>query len=127
MTTEMHVFDNGPALAEGLAGAVSAALSAAIDARGTASIAVSGGSTPKAFFKALSQSTIDWSKVSITLVDERFVRAGQRSFERKAGQGQPADRGRIGGDIRTALLSDSNRGGSGGNGNETDRRHRIAF
>lgn len=73
MTTEMHVFDNGPALAQGLAGAVSAALSAAIDARGTASIAVSGGSTPKAFFKALSQSTIDWSKVSITLVDERFV------------------------------------------------------
>jgi len=73
MTAEMHAFDNGPARAQGLAGAVSAARSAAITARGTASIAVSGGSTPKAFFKALSQSKIDWSKVSVTLVDERFV------------------------------------------------------
>ncbi|WEZ84373.1 6-phosphogluconolactonase [Rhizobium sp. 32-5/1] len=73
MAAEMHVFDNGPALALGLAGAVSAALSAAIKARGTASIAVSGGSTPKAFFKALSQAKIDWDKVCVTLVDERFV------------------------------------------------------
>lgn len=73
MAAEMHIFDNGPALAEGLAGAVSAAIDAAIATRGTASIAVSGGSTPKAFFKALSQSKIDWNKVSVTLVDERFV------------------------------------------------------
>jgi 6-phosphogluconolactonase len=73
MTADMHTFDNGPALVQGLAGAVSAALTAAIKARGSASLAVSGGSTPKAFFKVLSQSKIDWSKVSVTLVDERFV------------------------------------------------------
>jgi 6-phosphogluconolactonase len=36
-------------------------------------IAVSGGSTPKAFFKALSTKALDWTKVTITLVDERFV------------------------------------------------------
>lgn len=73
MTTAMHVFDNGAALAEGLAEAVASALTAAIAARGEASIAVSGGSTPKAFFKALSGKTIDWTKVVVTLVDERFV------------------------------------------------------
>lgn len=44
-------------------------------ARGSASIAVSGGSTPKAFFEALSGKVIDWSKVTVTLVDERFVPA----------------------------------------------------
>jgi 6-phosphogluconolactonase len=73
MTAAMHVFDNGAALADDLAEAVAAALSAAVAARGEACIAVSGGSTPKAFFKALSSKAIDWSKVTVTLVDERFV------------------------------------------------------
>ena len=71
----MHEFADGAALAEALASTVASALAAAIAARGTASIAVSGGSTPKAFFKALSGKAIDWSKVTITLVDERFVPA----------------------------------------------------
>ncbi len=73
MTAEMHVFDNGAVLAQGLAEAVGAALAAAVAERGKASIAVSGGSTPKAFFKELSRLKINWEKVSVTLVDERFV------------------------------------------------------
>lgn len=73
MTAAMHVFDNGAALADGLADAVAAALSAAIAERGEGNIAVSGGSTPKAFFKALSGKAIDWPKVTVTLIDERFV------------------------------------------------------
>ena len=68
-------FENGAALAEGLAARVATALSEAIAARGSASIAVSGGSTPKAFFKVLSDKDIAWDKVTITLVDERFVPA----------------------------------------------------
>jgi 6-phosphogluconolactonase len=68
-------FENGAALAEGLATRVASALSEAIAARGTASIAVSGGSTPKAFFKVLSGKDIAWDKVTVTLVDERFVPA----------------------------------------------------
>ncbi|MBP1885986.1 6-phosphogluconolactonase [Sinorhizobium mexicanum] len=73
MSTTLHTFENGTALAEGLADAVSAKLAAAIEARGAASIAVSGGSTPKAFFQALSRRELDWTKVTVTLVDERFV------------------------------------------------------
>ncbi|OAP41026.1 6-phosphogluconolactonase [Sinorhizobium glycinis] len=73
MSAILHKFDNAAALAEGLADALSARLAAAIAARGKASIAVSGGSTPKAFFRALSGRDIDWAKVTITLVDERFV------------------------------------------------------
>jgi 6-phosphogluconolactonase len=34
---------------------------------------VSGGSTPGQFFEALSRVDIDWSKVTVTLVDERLV------------------------------------------------------
>lgn len=36
-------------------------------------LAVSGGRSPIAFFQALSQEVLDWSRVNITLVDERLV------------------------------------------------------
>lgn len=75
MVTKFHEFADGAALAEGLADTVASALQAAITERGSATIAVSGGSTPKQFFRALSEKVLDWSKVTITLVDERFVPA----------------------------------------------------
>lgn len=70
---DWQIFPTSQALAEGLAQTVAARLSDAIAARGAAFIAVSGGSTPKKFFAALSNEKIDWSKVTITLVDERFA------------------------------------------------------
>jgi 6-phosphogluconolactonase len=73
MAHQMHSFETTSALAEGLADRVAATLSAAIAASGEATLAVSGGSTPKAFFEALSTRAIDWPKVKVTLVDERFV------------------------------------------------------
>lgn len=73
MAHQMKTFESGAALAAGLADRVAAALSAAIAAHGEATLAVSGGSTPKAFFEALSTRTLDWAKVKVTLVDERFV------------------------------------------------------
>ena len=75
MTASRHEFESRPALAEGLAAKVTEVLGKAIEARGKASMAISGGSTPKLFFKTLSEIDIDWSKVTITLVDERFVPA----------------------------------------------------
>lgn len=71
----MHTFANAAELARNLADKVAASLSTAIASQGTASIAVSGGSTPKLFFQELSTRDLDWSKVTITLVDERFVPA----------------------------------------------------
>jgi 6-phosphogluconolactonase len=73
MTAKLHSFPDAETLAETLANAVSLRLAAAIDERDGASIAVSGGSTPKRFFEALSTRDIAWEKVTITLVDERFV------------------------------------------------------
>lgn len=48
-------------------------LEQAIITKGKASLAVSGGSTPKGFFKALSLKDLPWDKVTITLADERWV------------------------------------------------------
>lgn len=48
-------------------------LDAAIAARGLAVLSVSGGKSPIALFEALRCQPIDWSKVRVTLVDERCV------------------------------------------------------
>ena len=62
-------------LAAALAGNVAARLTKAIDERGGGLLAVSGGTTPAKFFAALSTIPIAWNKVTVTLVDERFVPA----------------------------------------------------
>jgi 6-phosphogluconolactonase len=66
-------FPTPQALAEAQADAVAGALRKAIEERGGATLAVSGGTTPVRFFHALSARPLDWSRVSVTLVDERFV------------------------------------------------------
>src|SRR5690606_21688291 len=59
--------------AEAMAAAVAEALSSAIDARGSASLVVSGGRSPIGFFECLSGQALDWSKVLVSLADERWV------------------------------------------------------
>ncbi|MET0290687.1 MAG: 6-phosphogluconolactonase [Pseudoxanthomonas sp.] len=71
--TRLTPFPDGDALAAGLAEAVAEDLRDAIARNGKAALAVSGGSTPKRFFQQLSAKTLDWSKVTVTLVDERWV------------------------------------------------------
>ena len=70
---QLNNFDKRELLDEKLAGEVAHLLSQAIKSNGKASLAVSGGSTPKGFFIALSKKDIPWSKVTITLADERWV------------------------------------------------------
>lgn len=79
---------DGQALAEALCDAVAADLRSGIAERGAASIAVSGGSTPAKFFALLAtRADIDWSKVVITLVDERWVdETSERSNARLVNQ-----------------------------------------
>jgi 6-phosphogluconolactonase len=68
-----HNFDNNEQLALALATSVAENLRASIATRGTALLAVSGGKTPVHFFHALSRQKLDWSKVVVTLVDERWL------------------------------------------------------
>jgi len=65
------------AMAAALTGPILAALGKAINDRGEAVFAVSGGSTPKALYKSLAAADLDWAKVSIVLVDERWVDPGE--------------------------------------------------
>jgi 6-phosphogluconolactonase len=73
MIETRRIFKSGAELANGLAHDVAGWLRDAIAKQGTALLAVSGGSTPKPFFTALSKIKLDWSKVQVTLVDERQV------------------------------------------------------
>lgn len=68
-----RIFEARDALAAELARDVAEELHRAIEAKGRATLAVSGGSTPKLFFEKLSAENIPWSRVTVTLVDERQV------------------------------------------------------
>ncbi|MEH6591957.1 MAG: 6-phosphogluconolactonase [Halioglobus sp.] len=71
--TSRRDFQSARTLDENLAQHIGDALRRDIDARGNAALAVSGGSTPKGLFAQLSQQQLDWSRVTVTLVDERWV------------------------------------------------------
>ncbi len=66
-------FKDSSTLVAVLAAQVAELLRVGIKERGRASLVVSGGSTPVPFFAALSELTLDWGKVVITLADERWV------------------------------------------------------
>lgn len=68
-----HEFKSPMLLAESLALNVAKYLSDAIDAQGTATLVVSGGRSPVAFFQHLARQTLDWSNVVVSLADERWV------------------------------------------------------
>lgn len=72
-----HSFTDCQALAVALAERVAERLREGIAERGRALLAVSGGSTPRHFFERLSRESLDWSKVQVTLVDERWVPESQ--------------------------------------------------
>ena len=59
--------------AQVLADAVAQNLRDTLATQPRATLAVSGGKSPIAFFQALSQQDLDWARVNITLVDERIV------------------------------------------------------
>jgi len=97
MTTSLnvttHSFTDCHALATALAERVADRLRAGLLERDFALLAVSGGRTPLRFFELLSQAALDWSKVQVTLVDERWV-----------GENDPRSNARL---VREHLLRDA--------------------
>ncbi|MGO4128634.1 6-phosphogluconolactonase [Inquilinus sp. YAF38] len=80
MPIARHDFPTKEALADALAGHVADALTARLSRSDRAALAVSGGRTPTRFFEALSQKPVEWARVDVTLVDERWVgEASERS------------------------------------------------
>lgn len=75
MTTSI-IHDEGDLVAE-TSLAIEAILREALASRGKASLMVSGGNSPKPLYQQLSKADLDWSNVTISLVDERWVDSGQ--------------------------------------------------
>ena len=73
MTLTIHDFSSTSELDLALTDCVVETLKQAITERGRASLILSGGSTPKAFLRNLSEQALDWGSVYITLADERCV------------------------------------------------------
>jgi 6-phosphogluconolactonase len=78
---ELHAFDDPRAQSDALAKAVCDALQASLAAHGAAqaahasraTLAVSGGTSPRPFLQTLSRAPLDWSRIDVTLVDDRWV------------------------------------------------------
>ena len=66
-------FADGEKLAQGLADWTAERLREGVAARGVGLLIVSGGKSPARFFDELSNLDLEWSRVAITLADERRV------------------------------------------------------
>jgi 6-phosphogluconolactonase len=73
---EVEILPDGAALATRAADLVADRLTRAVAARGRASLAVSGGSTPAAFLAELAVRPLPWESVHVFQVDERVAPSG---------------------------------------------------
>ena len=71
--TQLETLPTTDAWAQTIAGRIEETLGAAVIANGSALFAGSGGSTPSPIYQRLSRAEIGWDRVSVTLVDERYV------------------------------------------------------
>ena len=69
----MKIFPSVRAALDALAAELVMSLRIGLALRGTASLAVPGGSTPVPLFQILRDAPLDWSRVDVTLTDERWV------------------------------------------------------
>lgn len=78
MTTEIEwwEYDDASEMADAVAGDVQFIIESAIDARGAAVIALSGGKTPLPIYEKLTKAKIDWKRVTIVPGDDRIVPLG---------------------------------------------------
>jgi 6-phosphogluconolactonase len=68
-----YQYETPALMAEALAQRVAEGLRAAVSERGRALLVVSGGRSPVPFFECLARQELPWSKVQVSLADERWV------------------------------------------------------
>jgi len=71
----LHRFADAPAAAQGCAARVLDLLASAVQERGSAALAISGGTSPKLMFGIFARSGFAWEHVHLFFVDERVVPA----------------------------------------------------
>lgn len=70
-----HVHADAGSWADAAAAEIAAVLRAALNEQAQALLLLSGGSTPEPVYRRLVAAALDWSRVIVSLVDERFVAA----------------------------------------------------
>ncbi|MBF7072596.1 6-phosphogluconolactonase [Glaciecola sp. MH2013] len=83
MSLHTHTFATSNELVTVFSQRIADTLKQAISEKGQASLVVSGGSTPLPLFKALAAMPLEWSKVTITLADERWVDSADSASNEK--------------------------------------------
>ena len=73
---EWWEYDDAEEMAAAVAGDIQFIIESAIDARGGAVIALSGGKTPVPIYAKLAAAKLDWKRVTIVPTDERVVPLG---------------------------------------------------
>lgn len=73
MDRNVRVLENGDALVTGFTDWIVARLQGVIDQQGRATIALAGGNTPKAVYRAMAVADLPWDKLYIFWGDERYV------------------------------------------------------
>ncbi len=73
---KLHPFADAPAAAQACARSILTKMEKAIAARGSATLAVSGGSSPRMMFEIFGRKEFAWEKVHLFWVDERVVPPG---------------------------------------------------
>ena len=69
----MHAYESATQWTWGAAVAISSALARDLQARARARLLLSGGSTPAPVYEALSKAPLEWERVDVALVDERWL------------------------------------------------------
>jgi 6-phosphogluconolactonase len=69
-------YDDAAEMADAVAGDIQFIIESAIDARGAAVVALSGGKTPVPVYQKLAAAKLDWKRVTIIPTDERVVPLG---------------------------------------------------
>lgn len=70
---QFHGHADADAWAESAAAAIAYAVGEALRERDRARLLLSGGSTPAPVYRALAQNALDWARVDVGLVDERWL------------------------------------------------------
>ncbi|MCP3733287.1 6-phosphogluconolactonase [Sphingomonas sp. RP10(2022)] len=73
---EWWEYDDAAELADAIAGDIQFVIESAIDARGSAVVALAGGKTPFPAYQKLAAAKLDWKRVTIVPGDERIVPLG---------------------------------------------------
>jgi len=73
MSMHWYIYEDPPEIASACCRGILDLLKESLAVRGQATLAVSGGSTPKLLFAEMAKASFDWSRVQLFWVDERGV------------------------------------------------------